>query len=308
MGDKKRKASDKKSGRVLDFFVILLCLSGVAVSLYLFQQDLFRTLRAMSIQPAGTVKVRYNTVQRRLSDRVVWDRLFTESPVYPGDLIRIARLSGAVLDIDSNYIELGENTLIRIQKYANLSQIELFSGDLTVNYNIGGGNLAVAIGNSIVEASPGAVVSASVGEKGTVVSVPQGAAQLKQQDGQVQNISAGTAVRQNNEGQLLLEPMVVTSPKPNARLLKSASRLLPVTFSWNKANLENSDILLLEIAEDRNFAKIVESKETLGLSEVIMMDAGSWYWRISYKEDILNILSAGRVIVTEASPPSLVSP
>jgi len=304
MGGKKRSDSDKKSGRVLDFFVVFFCLSGAVVSLYLFQDELFRTVRSMSIQPVGTVAEKYNTVQRRLADRVVWDRLFAESPVYHGDLIRIAKHSGAILNIDGNSIELGENTLIHIQKDASPLLIVFFHGDINVTSDTGGG-ITLAIGDRIVEAVPGAVFSASVGGEGIVLRVNEGSAQLVQ-DGKIQNASAGMIITRDNQGRERLQPMVaLTSPRPNARFLKTVSRPLPVNFVWNRINFEGADSLLLEIAEDRAFAKIVQSFENPWSFAVVPMDAGCWYWRISFEK---TILGSGRVMITDAVPPSLINP
>ena len=106
-------ASFPKTRRVLDFIVVLLCLSAAAGSIYLFYQSLTQTLTS-SLDPVGTVTVRYNSVQRRMGDRVLWDRLFNDSPLYPGDIIRVAELSGAVLNFDGNQLELEDNTLIRV--------------------------------------------------------------------------------------------------------------------------------------------------------------------------------------------------
>ncbi|MCL2444449.1 MAG: hypothetical protein FWD13_13440, partial [Treponema sp.] len=102
MEQEKKINERRSSGYGLDVFVILFCFLGFAVCIFLFQRDLYATFHSLSIPPAGNVTVKYNTVQRRVNDRVIWDRLFAESPVYSGDLIRIAKLSGAILSIDEN--------------------------------------------------------------------------------------------------------------------------------------------------------------------------------------------------------------
>ena len=97
--------------------MILLCLSGAAVSINLFRNDLFQTINSYDDKkPVGTLYIRDNNVQRRMGDRVLWGRLVKESPIYLDDLIRVAELSAATLDIDGNYINLNENTLIRVQR------------------------------------------------------------------------------------------------------------------------------------------------------------------------------------------------
>ena len=298
-----RKGSGKGSGLVLDFFVVLLCLSGVAVSLFLFQRDLFRTLRSSAIQPAGTVTVRYNTVQRRLADRVVWDRLYTESPVYSGDLIRIARLSGAVLNIENHQIELGENSLIRIQKNDGLPQIDFYLGDIRITSERGTGGIVLMVAGRQIEASGGASISASAGNEGMVLRVNEGTVQVIQ-DGQIQTVPAGTVISQDAGGRERRDPMVVvTQPRPNARYLKTGTQPYAVNFVWNRINLNSGERLRLEIAEDRNFKTIVRNFENLDSIATAYMDAGVWHWRLSYNSAILK---NGRITVTEADEPVLI--
>jgi len=79
-----KKESEGKF-RLVDLLVILLCLSGAAYSINLFWADLFQTLNGQNKTPVGTVSIKRNIVQRRMSDRVIWDRLIRESPVYSNE-------------------------------------------------------------------------------------------------------------------------------------------------------------------------------------------------------------------------------
>ena len=95
---KKTKAIVVKDNWGLNFFVILLCLAGAAYSIHLFYISMFQTIQT-NAEPIGTVVVKENTVQRRLQQRVLWDRLYSESPVYMGDIIRVAKQSRAELHL-----------------------------------------------------------------------------------------------------------------------------------------------------------------------------------------------------------------
>jgi len=122
----------KKTGgkfRFADFLVILLCLSGAGYSLNLFRLDLFQTLNDQNKTPIGTVSIKRNTVQRRMSDRVIWDRLVKESPVYPNDMIRVGDNSDADLHIGGNNITINENTLLRLRYNKETGEFQI---DLTV--------------------------------------------------------------------------------------------------------------------------------------------------------------------------------
>ena len=143
--------------RLIDLFVIVFFLSIMAASLYLFRADLLQTLDARDEEPAGSITIRRNTVQRCHEDRVLWDRLFETSPVYAGDLIRVADLSAATVNLDDNEINLNENTLIRIQrdsKSAGPLQIELKKGNLSLNASSGVAGITLNLMNRQVQAGP----------------------------------------------------------------------------------------------------------------------------------------------------------
>ena len=298
--------TDRKSHvRPSDVFVVIFCVCGMGASLYLFQQDLFTTFNSQNMVPAGTVTIKYNTVQRRLADRVAWDRLFDQSPVYNGDVIRIARSSGAVLDIEENNIELGENTLIRIQRNSGAAQIDFFSGGINISSTSESGVIFVSMGDRVIEASPGAVFSASSGDEGIILRVTEGSAQVTR-DGRVEEISAGTIIAEDAQGNVVLEPMAaVSAPRPNARYLKQEGRPLNVPFSWSRINLRSSDLVRLEAAQDRNFSRDVRVVENLDSSAVIALDSGIWNWRLLFEN---KVLAAGRIEIAETSIPVLLNP
>ena len=176
------KERRKTSSRTfLDVFVVLFCITGAAASLYLFYQDLYVSFRSSSETQAGIVVVRENLVHRRLNDRLVWDRLFTDTPVYNGDVIRVARLSGAELNVDESRIELGENTLIRIQKDDDLLKIDFYSGEINITSNSNSTPVLLSFGDSVVEASAGSVLSASSDDNGAVLRITEGKAYIIQE-------------------------------------------------------------------------------------------------------------------------------
>jgi hypothetical protein len=289
MDDRAGKHSGKKSGRVLDIFVIILCLAGAGFSLYMFQNDLFMTLRSHNVSPVGTVTIKYNTVQRRLSDRVVWDRLYSESPVYNGDLIHMASQSGAILNIDDNHIELGENTLIRVQKENGRSMIDFFTGEINITASADSGTILLAAGERQIEAAPGQAIGAAVRD-----------------DGKTLLFNEETVIIQDADGREVVEPAVfVTQPRQNAHYLNSGNRTVSVDFAWNRFNLKPEEKLRLQIAGDRNFSANSRTIGNLDSNASSALENGSWHWRLSLEN---TVLASGRLTVSAASAPVLLSP
>ena len=301
----KLKERRKTSNSSLDMFVIFFCITGAVVSIFLFYQDLNASFRSMYIDPAGTVTVKFNTVQRRFSGRMIWDRLFEESPVYSGDLIRIARQSGAILNIAENQIELGESTLIRIQKDAGQLHIEFFSGDINVSADKNGEPVFLTIGDRTIKADPGTVLNAVLTDDGQVLHIIEGNAQIES-DGQIIFIPAGTLIAQNANGEETRMPMAaVSSPRPNARFIKSDESPFNVEFSWIRLNMRSGDRLKLEIAQDHDFLNVIRTIDNLESGVVTAVDAGIWNWRLLLDNEVLSL---GRMTVTQISAPVLLSP
>jgi hypothetical protein len=282
----------------------------MAYSINLFRLDLSQTINLYNVKPVGTIILKKNTVQRRLADRVLWDRLRVESPVYMGDTIRVAELSAATLDIEGRHMNLDGNTIIRIlpaQDGSGAPQIELSEGNLSVTTGAAGG-LQLAVQGRVIKMEAGTILTATAGEDGFSAQVTKGTAAFieESEEGGDKTVTEGTMLSFNAEGTQLQRPAaVVTQPRPDARYVKSTPQPLSVNFAWNRINLETEDSLRLEIAADRYFNRIVQSVENLNASAEISLEAGLWNWRLSYDG---NILSTGRLSVTEASNLNLLSP
>ena len=304
------KNNEKNTGKkrwFLDIFVVFFCLAGAAVSLNLFRIDLFQTIASHNQEPVGTVTIRNNNVQRRLSDRVLWGRLLAESPVYLGDLIRVAELSSATLHIADNNIDLNENTLIRILGSADSAgniMLDLSSGSLNLFSGVSGG-IELNLTGSRVTANPGTLLSAAAGESGMSVQVNEGSVEITADDGQSLTLDTGEMLALDANGIERVEPAaVVTQPRPNARLLNNTGEPLAVRFSWITIDIEAGQSLLLEIAEDRNFSRIARRIEGASAAAA-NLNVGIWYWRLSFENSVLN---TGQLTVVASQGAAPVSP
>ena len=304
----KERKSDSGRFRFIDFLIVVLCLLIMACGIKLFRDDLYQTIRLQNVQPVGTITIKNNTVQRRIADRVLWDRLVVESPVYLGDIIRVAELSAATLNIEDQHIDIEENTLIRIQLAPDGSgalQIELTEGTLGVTTGAESGGLQLNLMGRVIETGAGTALTAAAGKDGIALQVNEGKAVFIE-EGANREIVSGTMIALDAEGTEQRAPSaVVTLPRPNARYVKSGEQSLPVAFAWNRVNLQPQDTLRLEIAPDRNFSRIVQSVQNLSSSAEVFLEAGLWNWRLSHEN---TVLSSGRLTVVEASNLSLLSP
>ncbi|MCL2185275.1 MAG: LysM peptidoglycan-binding domain-containing protein [Treponema sp.] len=313
MNKKNPDKSNIKTYWFVDLLVVIIFLSIAAFSILLFRNDLMRSIETRDETPVGQIIIRNNVVQRRYADRVLWERLFVDSPVYSGDLIRAADLSAASIHIDENQINLNENTLIRITQAPDGKgpfHVDLREGNLSVSTSSGTGLILNIMGKQ-VHAAPGTVLNAELGEEGMVVRVSEGNAVLIEESGESRELSQGMIIAHDIEGtELIIAAAVVTYPQPNARFLKSTEEMIPISFSWNRINLKPEDTLHLQIANDKNFTRNIHLIQGLDSNAQSLFDTGNWHWRLLFVQTGLadSVLSVGEFTVTDGSGPDLLSP
>ena len=294
--------------RPLDIFIIIFFLAIAAAGLEFFRRDLLQTFSLQNAEPVGTIVIKRNTVQRRLSDRVVWDRLSNESPVYVGDLIRVAEISNATLFIDANSIDIEENTLIRITRGADGEgvRISLSEGSLSLAADENAGSLTIDLNGQQIQTGQGTVLSASVSDERRLILVNEGSARFVGSGGETREIPSGALIATGADGRERMDRAVVVSqPLPHARYVKTSSEPLLVNFAWNRVRLAPDMLLRLEIAQDSGFSRITRTVNNLNSSAQAQFDTGLWFYRILYQNEVLG---TGQLSVADGSGARLVSP
>jgi len=303
----KTRINIKNNLRILDIVVVVLFLSIAAFFVNLFWLDLMNTINLQNVEPVGTVVLKKNIVQRRHSNRVLWDRISYESPVYIGDLIRVADISAATLNIEDNGIDLDENTLVRITRAADGEGIQISISEGTLSLVTGRtGGIILDMNGKQVQAAAGTVMSIASGANGRFsLQVNQGSARFIG-EGAGRELTSGMAVAMDAAGnELLQRSAVVTSPSPNARYMKNTSDPFAVNFSWNRINLEPSQGLRLDISQDRNFSRILRTSENLDNRAQVLFDSGLWFWRLSLAD---TVLTTGSLTIADGADLTLNSP
>ena len=194
----KKKTRFKLSNSLLVPFcsAILVCLIGVCFELVLFYNSFFRALTKLNEEPIATITFKYKTAQRKFLDRVVWDRLRQNSPVYNGDTIHTSALSEAtVWFTDGNVMDLSENTMAQVfLSEDKLLRAELSDGFAVVDSSESQSGITLASGGVEVEVGAGSALSAqggaSYGEGGIAVQVIKGNASVKTEDGSSDSFAA----------------------------------------------------------------------------------------------------------------------
>ncbi|MDR1419734.1 MAG: FecR domain-containing protein, partial [Treponema sp.] len=313
-------ARQEKDITYKDTLFIGVCALGAICAFFFFWKDLNSTIARINDEPIGIITYKYRAAQRRFVERVLWERLKTESPVYSGDTIRTSEQSEATVSLfdGSEIIDLKEKTLIQIQIGKTATEITLQGG--AVAANVRSGSVNIKSGGVAVSVGPGAVIEAltpSSRPVELVVQVLEGSAAVTQNGGQ-RNIAAGEAITLTPAGEAAavparpIERLTALSPHPQAKFLNNSGSPLPVNFSWNRSGFNSAEQVILEIAEDRNFNRMVHTLADGGGALVVSLPNGVYWWR-AYPASQADAAekpgqTGGKVSVIYAPSPPLVSP
>lgn len=338
-----KKIKSKQNDSLFKYFVItiFICLIGAFISSALFYKGFFRALTKLNEEPIATITFKYKTAQRKFLERVVWDRLRQNSPVYNGDTIHTENLAEAtVYFIDGNVMNLSENTMAQVF----LSENQLLTAELTDGYatvdagEAGSGVVLVADGMEIaLEAgsSVGAGIesksktSGVVGEsslekeevqketeekRGFSVQVLKGNAVVQSEDGTKVDVVEGQGIAFDKQGQSL-PVLVVTNPLPNSKILSTTEEKVLVPFKWNfgETKISENQKIYLTIAIDKDFENVVVFEDITNQNEKqIQLDAEKYFWKVSVVENVTNekVLTSqsGKLQIIKSLKPNQIVP
>lgn len=316
---KKKTRSRLSNSLLLPFLItIFICLIGASTNSWLFYTSFFRALSKQNEEPIATITFKYKTAQRKFLDRVVWDRLRQESPVYNGDTIHTAALSEATIwFIDGNVMELMENTMAQVFLSADTgAAVELEDGYATVDSSDAENGMTLSSGGVQVAVKSGTSLSAG-GQTGELsVQVLKGSASVQNANGSSMAIRQGEELNMSTgTGQAVpAKPaLTVYAPVRNEKILYHTQGATDVHFSWS----DSVPSAVLQISKDKDFSDTLYRLNSDGLNETdIKLEAGTYFWKLDVSEEGVSEqqaindgqIKSGKIQVIQSLPPSPVAP
>lgn len=306
---KKKTKSKLRNDIALSFLLaILICMAGAALNSVLFYNSFYRTLSKLNEEPIATISFKYRTAQRKFLERVIWDRLRQESPLYNGDTIHTSELAEATVTFnDGNKLVLQENSMIQIfdekesegrgfnasvvRGAAFIDSVEAENGfELTSN----GVKIDIEAGSSVF-----------AGDK---VQVVNGSANITSKDGGQSVISQGEALSVQ-DGEILAPTFTVTYPSPNEKIIFHRGTSSKVLFNWNSVNYSSNEQFRFELALDKGFRNRFASR-TVNLTEKMELELkqGVYYWRFVNPKNSSSVEAEGKIQMISSPAPVLISP
>ena len=315
---KKKTRSRLSNNLSVTFCVaIFICLLGAAGNFCGFYKSFTFSLSKMNEDPIATITFKYKTAQRKIYERLVWDRLRQESPLYNGDTIHTSNASEATVTFtDGNKIELFESTMIQIWKddKAGKSSTEVYDGSVYVEsgdkenadgvfLKADGGNVSIDMekdGSSTVDLS-----------KGGFVQVVSGNVSVSNSEGIVKSLSEGESL--GTSAKEFMQPVfTMLSPSPNKKILNHSKEGQQIDFRWKKSGMAEDVNLVLEISKGKGFTMIEDSAVINDIDDYsAILDSDNYFWRIRNTKETDSakaVLVSSRLNIIQSLPPECLSP
>ena len=320
---KKKTKSRLKNSLFVPFYVaILVCVLGAAANSFLFYKNFFRALTKLNEEPIATITFKYKTAQRKFLDRVVWDRLRQNSPVYNGDTIHTSNMSEATIWFsDGNVMDLSENTMAQLFLSEDKTlRAELSDGSAVLDSSGAQEGMTLSSNGISVRLEKGSSLSAksvaenSSSQKNLSLQVMSGSANVqKTENGEEKSfaVAQGDSFVLAENGELKNLSVKMLEPAQNAKILYHSDGLKKVDFKWNteKSDSEKISTLLL-ISTDKNFKEIVYRFFSENQSGAAFdLKSGTYYWKLSaLQNDEEKDSQNGKIQLIQSPLPELLVP
>lgn len=301
---------------LLNFFVTVSCLSLSTLFLWLFWQDLNSSGVRTDKDSIAVISFKYNVAQRKFSDRVAWERIQQNTPIYNGDFIRTGEFAQVTINFkDGTSLDVYENSMVQLAySKENGIQLSVDGGDIQVSSSTAEEANLVAVNfadGSTVNMEKGASLSAKAdaasGKQN--IEVKDGEAVIKTENGQSATLSTGEAVKleKGEEIQKAVVSITMIKPTKESRILNFEGGKIPVQFEWH-VNGENKDGVTLQTSTTRDFSKIAYNRTIKdATSAKISADNGILYWR-AFTESPDDNVKEGRISIEKVPAVEQISP
>jgi hypothetical protein len=227
----------------------------------------------------GYITYKYNRVERRLEDHVVWSSLYSNSPLANRDTIRSESYAEAKIHLaDGTVINLDENSMIYLDISEETARIDFRSGTIQINQGSGASAVEVVSGDRTIRAEDS---DFTVGARGNDLSVTVGRGQAS-----VNSAGGGAAVVGRDQraeigegGAVDVRDLSIRLSAPdNLSVMPVEGGETRVRFTWSF--LRPVREARLEISRFSNFNRVERSAPAGGSAATMNLPAGSWYWRV----------------------------
>ncbi len=255
----------------------------IAACSALLYADYARKVDAGGAKRIGTLTYKKEVAQRKYGSQVIWEDLDRNVPVYDNDSIRTAELSEAVVRLDDGTrISIDENSLILLAMSGEGVNIDFSHGSIAASREASGERTASKISitskDTVVSMKSGGVRLSGTADKELDVTVTGGSAAVKtgNEEKTIGKDEKATVTKEGGTKVVRLN-LRLLSPAHDS-IIATAAPTAPVAFTW--ADLRGDGAIVLEIARDSGFTRVVAARAVAGDVMTHNLGEGCYYWRI----------------------------
>lgn len=295
-----------------DVIIPFICVCVCTLSIRAFWKDLNTSTVRNDVDKIGTITFKHKVAQRKFSDRVVWERLQQDSPLYNMDTIRTADLAQAVITcLDGTVLDIHENTMLQISYSESGVKLSVGGGNIVVDSTSSEKSVEINMDNgAAINLAAGSKLSANTDSSSGEANfqLQSGSGNVKNQEGDFVKVETGESVKISSEGKTKKGGITVTSIASDVKVLNFAEESVPVHLEWKTSEEYENSKVIVETSKTKDFAKIEQTYTTTGASELdLPADNGTLYWRI-YVADENQEKVDGKVKVENVSEVSVITP
>lgn len=306
--------------RLRDILIVLICTGVCVASLYFFWKDLNSSSSRKDKDQIAKIEFKRRVAQRKFSDRVAWERLQQNSPLYDSDTIRTAEGAAATITFkDGTVLELHENTMLQVS-YDETEGLKLAVNDGNIDVDttssLDNKKVSLAMENgSVFKLDSGSKLSATTNASSgdNSFKLQSGNATLTSTDANgkesAQQLVSGESVKVDSSGDLKKEALTVTTISSETKLLAfNNEKSMPVKLGWSTSSGYEKEGVTVETSLYKDFSKIKNSYDIKNKNEInLLAPVGKLYWRL-YPSSDPSQLVYGRISLESVAPIVTVSP
>lgn len=287
-------------------FLSVETIALILLSIVLYA-DFQRRLDAGTREQVGTITFKQKTVQRKYSDRTVWESMESSFPLYNKDSIRTGDLSDAEITLnDGTKLEVDENTLIMLNISKDEQEIDFAYGSIAANRDVSGdtsgGLLSIRSGENRISVDTASLSLVQTEAKNLIVDVQSGIANLFVGDEKQEISSQEKVTLSGNDIQVTKKLFSITQPPPIIRKVTSSDRTSIEYIVDGYSSETNST---LEFSRSRDFKNIYSKRNIRSEKFDESFSPGVTYWRAVAGG---KVASLGKISILQVKPSRLVSP
>ena len=263
----------------VDYLIFSFCSIFAVASLFLFYKDMNSFSIKQNEEPIATISFKENTVQRKLDNRNIWEKVNLACDIYNGDSLRTSsesKVIAAFLENDVK-INLDENSMIQLFKNKKKDFIDFISGEIHIENTSSDAPIIIHAGTKAISIMANSKAKLTAVENDNSDELPSEAI-IEVESGEVEiaeidesKVNKANKIEESkvvlSAGNKLEISLKKENPVEQKVVAKEPEKTETKIEIEQSVDSENSEEIVIEQVEEKNEGKIEDVKKSEVKSE-----------------------------------------